>query len=69
MEQKSARHDGRKRGMTITLEIGKTVCIGVKSQVAVAVTALNASCDEMPFVVKLVEKVRQIAEEKEGGAK
>ena len=55
--------------MTITLEIGKTVCIGVKPQVAVSVTALNASDDEMPFVVKLVEKVRQIAEEKEGGAK
>lgn len=55
--------------MTITLEIGKTVYIGVKPQVAVAVTALNASDDEMPFMVKLVEKVRQIAEEKEGGAK
>ena len=54
--------------MTITLEIGKTVSIGVKPQVAVAVTALNASGDEMPFVTELVEKVRQIAEEKEGGA-
>ena len=55
--------------MTITLEIGKTASIGVKPQVAVAVTALNASDDEMPFVAKLVEKVRQVAEAEEGGAK